>query len=289
MKVALLGLGIMGKAMAHNLHKEGYLFSVYNRTEQKTKEFQDLGITVGSTPKEAAQDADIIITMVSDSADVEEVILGAEGVIHSVKSGAIVVDMSSINPEVTKKIGAALKEKGVDMLDAPVSGGDKGAIAGTLAIMAGGDEKALEKASPVLKTMGSSVVHVGPLGMGGYAKLANNMIVAINLQAIAEAFTLAKRAGMDIESLYHAIRSGLAGSNVLDLKMEKLLSDVYEPGFKIALHLKDLNNAVQAGNSQDTSLPFTQDVTEIMKVMNDQGMGDMDHSALYKHHIDQQK
>lgn len=283
MKVSFIGLGIMGAPMARHLHQAGYLYRVYNRTTSKTKPFEALGVAAAQTPQEAAVDADVIITMVSDSPDVEEVVLGEQGVIRGAKSGAIVVDMSSINPEVSKNIGAKLAEKGVEFLDAPVSGGEKGAIDGTLAIMLGGKEDVFQKVRPVLETMGSSIVHVGPLGAGGYAKLANQIIVGMNIQAMSEAFYLAKRAGLDFEKLYAAIRHGLAGSKVLDMKIDNLKKEQFQPGFKVALHLKDLNNALYAAQSQGISLSLTEEVQQMMQDMTEKGMGDLDHSALYRY------
>lgn len=283
MKVAFIGLGIMGEPMARHLEEEGHLFNVYNRTFSKTEAFAERGIGAAQTPKEAAEGADVIITMVSDSPDVEEVVLGTDGIIHTARAGSVLIDMSSINPEVSKRIGARLAENGVDMLDAPVSGGDRGAQQGTLAIMVGGKEESFESVRPVLETMGSSVVRVGPLGSGGYAKLANNIIVALNLQAMSEAYALAEKAGLDVEKLYHAISGGLAGSNVMDLKIEKLVQKQFEPGFKVTLHHKDLKNALQAAESQKVSLPFTDRITDVMQRMKESGMGEKDHSALYEY------
>jgi 2-hydroxy-3-oxopropionate reductase len=282
MNVSFIGLGIMGLPMAKHLHKDGFLKKVYNRTKEKAAYFQEQGIQVADTPQEAAEGADLIITIVSDSSDVEEVILGEQGVIHSVKPGVIVVDMSSINPEVSKSIGARLEEKGASLLDAPVSGGEKGAVEAKLAIMVGGDEEILETARNVLEVMGS-VVHVGPLGAGGYAKLANQIIVGLNIQAMSEAFYLAKRAQLDFDNLYEAIKNGLAGSNVLNQKIMNLKEETFNPGFKIELHLKDINNALHAAESLGIDLPFTKDVRTVMEEATKDNMGQLDHSGLYSY------
>src|SRR5699024_6471681 len=276
-------LGIMGKPMAFNLLKEQSLDVVYNRTSSKTAEFQEAGVDVARSPKEAAEKSDVILTMLADSSDVEEVILGTNGVIEGVKRGSIVIDMSSINPEVSKKIGLPLQEKEVSLLDAPVSGGEKGAIEGTLAIMVGGDEKVLNSVRPILNIVGSSIARVGDLGAGGYAKLANQIMVGLHLEAMSEAFLLAKKADLDFNKLYKAIRGGLAGSHVLEQKIDNLIEEDFNPGFKIDLHLKDLNNALKVAESQGIDLPFTKNIQKSMEEMAEQGYGDLDHSSLYKY------
>jgi 2-hydroxy-3-oxopropionate reductase len=190
--------------------------------------------------------------------------------------------MSSINPEVSKNINEALNNVGVEFLDAPVSGGEKGAIEGTLSIMVGGKSNVLEKVEHILETMGSSIVLVGPVGAGGYAKLANQIIVGLNIQAMSEAFALSKKAGLDFEKLYKAISKGLAGSQVLDKKIHNLIQEDFTPGFKLELHLKDLNNALNASNSKNLTLPFTQELKEKMVEIVKEGQGESDHSVLYK-------
>lgn len=282
MKVSFIGLGIMGLPMAKHLQKAGKLTKVYNRTRSKAGVFEGTDVQVANSPKEAAETADLVITMVSDSSDSEDVILGPEGVIHGAQPGAIIVDMSSINPEVSKQIGRRLGEKGIDFLDAPVSGGEQGAIAGALAIMVGGNKTSFQKVEPILKVFGKSVTHLGPLGMGGYAKLANQIIVGIEMQAMAEAFTLAKEAGLDFEALYEAIRYGLAGSHVLDQKIRNLIDGNFNPGFTIELHEKDLRNTLLAAKTLGISLPFTEQVRQMMHEMIEAGEGGLDHSGLYK-------
>lgn len=280
MKVSFIGLGIMGLPMAKHIYNKGYLHKVYNRTRKKADYFSERGIDVAQSPKEAADGANFIITMVSNSQDVYEVILGEEGVIHHAQAGTIVIDMSSINPEVSKQIGLRLQEKGIQFLDAPVSGGERGAIEGKLAIMVGGVEEVVNDATNVLELMGTPV-HVGALGAGGYAKLANQIMVALHIQAMSEAFTLANKANLQADQLYEAIKNGLAGSNVLNHKIDHIQHGVYEPGFKVSLHLKDLNNVLEAANQLNVQLPFTNEIQQVMKEMNDQGMGELDHSSLY--------
>lgn len=283
MNISFIGLGIMGLPMARHLQEQGHLYKVYNRTKKKADIFQDTKVEIADSPKAAAKGADIVIIMVSDSPDVKEVVLGEAGVINGVEKDAIVVDMSSINPEVTKEIGNELEKSGAHLIDAPVSGGEQGAKNAALAIMCGGESAHIEKVRPYLDMMGKSVVHVGGLGSGGYAKLANQVIVAIELQAVSEAFYLAKQAGLNSDALYQAIRHGLAGSNVLDQKIENVKNETYEPGFKVKLHLKDMNNALQAAKAQGITLPVTSELQKFMKEMTESGLEELDHSALYKY------
>lgn len=285
MNISFIGLGIMGLPMSKNLHAAGYLQKVYNRTREKADFYKDTKVKIKDSPAKASEDADIIFIMVSNSQDVEDVILGSDGVIQSAKRGSIVVDMSSINPEVTKRIGETLGEKGINMVDAPVSGGEEGAINGKLAIMVGGEEKEVLPTLPYLEEMGGNITHVGPLGSGGYAKLANQIIVAMGLQSIAEAFYLAKQSNLNFETLYNAIHSGLAGSKVLDQKINNLSNQEYQPGFKIKLHLKDLNNALQVAEEKGIKLPITSKIQSFMDDMEKSGFGDLDHSSLYKYII----
>lgn len=282
MKVSFIGLGIMGLPMAKHLEKSGHLVKVHNRTRKKAEAFTRTPVEIASTPKEAAAGVDVVITMLSDSPDSEKVILGKEGIIHGAKPGTIVVDMSSINPEVSKEIGSALAEKQIEFLDAPVSGGEAGALQGKLAIMVGGNLGAFQQVKPVLEVFGKSVTHLGDLGMGGYAKLANQILVGIEMQALAEAFALAERSGLDFGALYEAIRYGLAGSQVLDQKIGNLKSGDFKPGFKIELHEKDLKNTLLAAETLGLSLPLTEQVREMMQEMIESGEGGLDHSGLYK-------
>jgi 2-hydroxy-3-oxopropionate reductase len=222
----------------------------------------------------------VIITMLPDSPQVREVVLGAGGVLEGARKGAIVIDMSSIAPATSKEVAAALQAKGVRLLEAPVSGGQPGAIAGTLSIMVGGAAADFAECQEILLTMGKSVVRVGEIGAGNTTKLANQIIVALNIAAVGEAFVLATKSGVDPEAVFNAIRGGLAGSHVMDAKVPLLLQGKFEPGFRINLHVKDLNNALETGKQIRASLPFTALVREILQSLQVEGKGDLDHGAL---------
>lgn len=279
--IGFIGLGIMGKPMARNLIKAGYPLVVYNRTASKAEELVSAGARRVGSPREVAESGEIIITMVADSPEVEQVILGPQGVLETVKAGSVVIDMSSISPVVTKKIAAELARKGAAMLDAPVSGGEIGAVQGTLSIMVGGDEAVFEEVRPVLEKMGRSVVRVGEIGAGGFTKLSNQIIVAAALQAIAEAMVLAQKAGVDIQRVYEAIKGGMAGGRTLDMKMPLLTQHKFEPGFKMDLHIKDLKNALLAGKSLGVPLPTTGLIHELFTACSARGKGQKDHSVIY--------
>jgi 2-hydroxy-3-oxopropionate reductase len=280
-KIGFIGLGIMGKPMATNLMKAGYPLVVYNRTASKAQELVQAGAQQAGSPQEVAEHSHIIITMVSDSPEVEEVILGPKGVIKGLKAGSVVIDMSSISPVVTQRIAAELSTKGATMLDAPVSGGETGAVQGTLSIMVGGDEKVFNDVKPLLEKMGKSVVRVGHIGAGGFTKLSNQIIVAAALQAISEALVLAQKAGVDIQLVYEAIKGGMAGGRTLDMKIPMLIRRNFEPGFKMDLHIKDLKNALLAGKSLGVALPSTGLIHELFTACSAQGKGQKDHSVVY--------
>ncbi len=278
--VGFIGLGIMGKPMARNLLKAGFPLVVFSRTTGSVKELvREKALPAGS-PREVAQRSEVIITMLPDSPDVEKVILGAEGVIQGAKPGAVLIDMSSINPLVTREIAERLGEKGVEMLDAPVSGGEKGAIEGTLAIMVGGKVRVLEGCLEILKAVGRNIVHVGEIGAGGFSKLVNQIIVALNIAAVGEAFTLGAKAGLDPHVIFQAIRGGLAGSQVLETKTPMILDRNFRPGFKIKLHQKDLNNALATAKDLGVPLPLSGLVQQIFVSLVTEGRGEEDHSAL---------
>lgn len=279
--IGFIGLGIMGKPMAKHLIRAGYPLVVYNRTTSKAEELVAMGARQMTSPKEVAQHSEIIITMVADSPEVELVVLGTNGVIEGVDAGGIVVDMSSISPIVTQKIAAELIKKNVAMLDAPVSGGEIGAIQATLSIMVGGDEGVFNEVKPILEKMGKSVVRVGGIGAGGFTKLSNQIIVAAALQAISEAMVLAKKAGVDMNLVYEAIKGGMAGGRTLDMKTPKLVERNFEPGFKIDLHIKDLKNALQTGRSLGVALPATGLIHELFSACSAQGKGQKDHSVIF--------
>lgn len=280
--IGFIGLGIMGKPMAKNLMKERYRLVIHSRSIGPVKELMNEGAEGAHSPKEVAEKAGIIITMLPDSPDVEKVVLGESGIIEGAKEGTILIDMSSISPVVTKKIDSEVSKKGIKMLDAPVSGGEVGAIEGNLAIMVGGDKKVFDKCLNILKVLGKSIVHVGDIGAGGSVKLANQIIVALNMEAMSEALVLGMKAGVDPKLLYEAIKGGLAGSRVLDAKVPNILERKFDPGFRIRLHIKDLKNALNTAKELEVPLPMTGMVHEMFQALNANGKGEEDHSAIIK-------
>lgn len=284
MKVGFIGLGIMGKPMSKNLLKAGYDLVVNDLNQAAVNELVSLGAKSAANGAEVAKECNVIITMLPNSPDVRKVALGENGIIDTAKPGTILIDMSSIDPVESKAIGAKLTEKGVDMLDAPVSGGEPKAIDGTLSIMVGGSKENFDKYYDLLMAMGSSVVYVGELGSGNIAKLANQIIVALNISAVSEALTFAKKAGASPELVYQAIRGGLAGSTVLDAKVPLMLDRKFDPGFRIELHMKDLNNALNAGHAVNSPLPLTAQAMEIMQALKADGHEKEDHSSIVKYY-----
>ena len=284
MKVGFIGLGIMGKPMSKNLLKAGYQLVVSNRSQSSVDELISLGAESAVNGAGVAESCDVIITMLPNSPQVREVCLGEGGIIETAKPGTVVIDMSSIDPTETKSIGAELAEKGIEMMDAPVSGGEPKAIDGTISVMAGGSKENFEKCYDLLMAMAGSVVYVGELGSGNVAKLANQVIVALNIAAVSEALTLAVKNGADPELVYQAIRGGLAGSNVLDAKAPMMMAHDFKPGFRVELHIKDLNNALNAAHATSTALPLTSQVMEIMQALKADGAEKDDHSAIVKYY-----
>lgn len=284
MKIGFIGLGIMGKPMSKNLLKAGHELIVYNRSKASVEEVVKEGAKAANNPAEVAKECEVIITMLPNSPQVREVCLGENGIIEGAKSGTIVVDMSSIDPVESKAIGAELSKKSIELIDAPVSGGEPKAIDGTLSVMAGGKKEIFDKVSDLLKPMASSVVYVGELGSGNVAKLANQVVVAINISAVSESLILAKKLGADPELVYKAIRGGLAGSTVMDAKAPMMLEHNFKPGFRIELHIKDLNNALNASHAVNSYLPLTAQVMEIMQYLKSDGCAADDHSAILKYY-----
>lgn len=280
MKIGFIGLGIMGKPMAANLAKAGHELVVLDRNADVVDEVVDGGATTLATPAEVAAAVDMVITMVPDSPPVREVALGEGGLIEGAKEGLLYADMSSINPIVSQEVAQALGAKGVRMVDAPVSGGEPKAIDGSLAVMVGGAKGDFDEMKPVLDAMASSVTYVGPIGAGNIAKVANQVVVALNIAAVAEAFTLAQKAGVDPAMVYEAIRGGLAGSTVMDAKGPMMLEGNTKPGFRINLHIKDLNNALATSHEVGVPLPLTAAVREMMTALAVDGHEASDHSAL---------
>jgi len=279
-KIAFVGLGIMGKPMSKNLLKAGHSVVVYDVAAAPVADVVAAGGTAAKSSKEAASQADVIITMLPDGPEVEAAVLGPGGILEGATKGSTVVDMSSISPVVAQKVGAACAAKGVEFLDAPVSGGEPKANEGTLAIMVGGDAKTFEKIEPILKNMGASVTLTGPVGAGNVTKLANQIMVACNIAAMGEALTLATKAGLDPEVVFNAVKGGLAGSTVLNAKAPMVISRNFQPGFRIALHQKDLRNALLAAESMKISLPLTSTVQNMLMALMNEGKGSLDHSAI---------
>lgn len=279
-RIGFIGLGIMGRPMAKNLLKAGYPLVVHSRSQGSVQELVAAGGKAASSPKAVAEQVDYLITMLPNSPDVEQVALGANGIVEGARGGLIFVDMSTISPLVSQKIAAALEPKGVQMLDAPVSGGEKGAIDGSLSIMVGGDKAVFERVLPAFQAMGKTITHLGPLGAGGFTKLANQIIVAVNLTAIAEALTLAAKAGLDIELTIKALVGGLAGSRCLEQKTPNYLTHAYRPGFKIDLHYKDLGLIMEAARALGVPLPTTAVVQELFNALRVRGHGGLDHSGV---------
>ena len=278
--IGFIGLGIMGKPMARNLIKAGYSLTIYSKGPEALRELAQEDATVVASSKEVAQRSQVIITMLPDSPDSEEAILGPEGVLQGAEKGSVIIDMSSIAPLVTQRIAARAAEAGVDMLDAPVSGGEPGAVAGTLAIMVGGKQEVFDRCLPILDVMGRSVVRVGDVGAGNTVKLANQIIVAANIAGIGEAFVLSQKAGIDPELVFQAIRGGLAGSNAMEAKVPMILEGNFNPGFRIRLHQKDLHNALLTGKDLGVPLPVTSLVQQMLGALMVRDKGESDHSAI---------
>jgi 2-hydroxy-3-oxopropionate reductase len=280
MKIGFVGLGIMGKPMARNLMKAGHELYVYDISPDSIAALSADGARTCTSATEAAASAEVTITMLPDGPDVEAAVLGPKGVLEGAKPGSIVVDMSSISPLVAQKVGAACEERGVQFLDAPVSGGEPKAIDGTLAIMVGGRQDTFDTVLPLFQVMGSSATLTGAVGAGNVTKLANQIMVACNIAAMGEALVLATKAGLDPDVVFQAVKGGLAGSTVLNAKAPMVIGRNFKPGFRIRLHQKDLRNALLAAESLKVSLPFTAMVQQMLISLINEGRGDLDHSAI---------
>jgi len=279
-KIGFIGLGIMGNPMAKNMVKAGYSLTVYDIVPGKIDDAVKAGAQAGSSNKDVAQKSEIVITMLPNSPEVKEAVLGADGVLDGAAPGTILVDMSSIAPLASKEVSERAKEKGVVVLDAPVSGGEPKAVDGTLAIMVGGPQETFEKVKDILGVMGASVTLVGEIGSGNMTKLANQIIVALNIAAMSEAMVLAAKAGVDPEKVFQAIRGGLAGSTVLDAKMPLVLDGNFKPGFRIELHIKDLANALDTAHEVGVPLPLSAAVMEVMQALKVDDKGADDHGGI---------
>ena len=283
--IGFIGLGIMGKPMSKNLRKAGYALVVCGHVNKgPVEELAAAGARIADTPRQVAAQSDIVITMLPNSPQVEQVVLGKNGVIEGARPGLVLVDMSSIAPLASRKLAAALAARGVEMLDAPVSGGEPRAIDGTLSVMAGGKKEVFDRCYPVLKAMASSVVLIGAVGAGNVAKLANQIIVALNLAAISEALVLAAMAGVEPQLVFQAIRGGMAGGALLEAKAPLMLDRKFDPGFRLKLHIKDLANALETAHDIGAPLPLTASVMEMLQALKVDGLGEADHSVLVRYY-----
>ena len=280
MKIAFIGMGTMGAAMAANILKAGFALTVHNRSRKKEGPLAQQGAERAESPARAAAKADMIITCVSDTPDVEEVILGENGVIHGAKAGATVVDMSTVSPSATRKIAVQLEEKGIKMIDAPVSGGSEGAEKGTLTIMLGGDPADVEKVRPVLETMGKTITHVGPIGSGQVTKAINQVVIAATYLGVAEGMALGIKAGLDMDKVVAALSGGAAASWVLSNRSGNMIDNTYPLGFRARLHRKDLGIALEAAREMGVFLPASALVAQIENGLIAQGLGDEDMSVM---------
>lgn len=284
MKVGFIGLGIMGKPMAKNLLKAGYEVFAYDIFDSPVKEVGADGAVECNSIQQVAEACRTIITMLPNSPNVKAAVLGDGGIAYFAQKGALIIDMSSIAPNASKEMSSELKKRGIRMIDAPVSGGEGGAIAGTLSIMVGGLEEDFLEAKPLFEVLGNGGNLVGPIGSGNTCKLANQIMVAVNLAGGAEALTLAEMAGADVEKVFNAIKDGFAGSNAMNARGPKMLKDDYQPGFKIDLHWKDLNNVLDTGYLSGSPLPLTMQVQNMFNYLRAGGDGVSDHSALKKYY-----
>lgn len=282
--IGFIGLGIMGKPMALNLIKAGHSLTVNDLNQEAVQDLLKAGANYAASPKEVAEDSEIIITMLPASKHVQAVVLGDTGILAGAKKGSIIIDMSSITPAVTTALAEEAANKGVGFLDAPVSGGEPKAISGTLAIMVGGEEVFFETAKPILFNMGSSVTLVGGTGCGVTAKLANQIIVNLNIAAMSEALVLAAKAGIDIEKMYQAIRGGLAGSAVLDAKVPLILERNFVPGGTIAINMKDITNVMETAHEIGVPLPLSSQLLEIFQALKVDGKVMNDHSGIVQYY-----
>lgn len=283
-KVGFIGLGIMGKPMSLNLIKAGYSLVVMDRNPVVLEQLVAAGASVANSPADVARQAEVIITMLPNSPHVQEVVLGENGIAEGAKLGTVVIDMSSIAPLVSREIAVSLEQRGIAFLDAPVSGGEPKAIDGTLSVMVGGDKKLFEEYYDLLKAMAGSVVHTGDVGAGNITKLANQVVVALNIAALSEALVLANKAGVQPELVFEAIRGGLAGSTVMEAKAPLMLDRKFDPGFRIDLHIKDLTNALDTSHGIGVPLPLTAAVLEMMHALKVDDLGSADHSALVQYY-----
>ena len=281
-RVGFIGLGIMGSAMAMNIHKAGFPLIVYNRTRSKTEPFTKLNIPVADSPREVAEKSDVVIDMVTDAPDVEEVLLGPNGVVHGAHPGLIVIDMSTNSPEHARYFARELSKYGIEFLDAPVTGGDIGARQGTLTIMVGGKYEVFQRVKPILEAMGKTIIYAGEVGNGQMLKLLNQIVVGIDMLAVAEAMALAKKAGIDMEKLFTVLSTGAANSFTVQYYMPKMMRGDFEPGFRAAHLKKDLRYALETANKLNVPLPGTALTLQLYNALVAKGLGEKGTQALLK-------
>ena len=284
MKIGFIGLGIMGKPMVRNLLKAGNEVVVFDLNTSSVELMVEAGAKAAASSKAVAEQCKLLITMLPNSPHVKAAVMGKDGVLDGAQPGSILIDMSSIAPLASKEICEACSKKGVRMIDAPVSGGEPKAIDGTMSIMVGGDKATYDEVYDILMQMGGSAVYCGEIGAGNTTKLANQIIVALNIAAVSEAFMLAKKAGVDPQKVFEAIRGGLAGSTVMDAKVPMILGRNFAPGFRVDLHIKDLSNAIETGHGVGAPLPLTVAVQEMLEWLHFEGCGSDDHSAIAKYY-----
>ena len=282
LKVGFVGLGIMGRPQALNLIKGGYSVAVYARRAESMQPLKDAGAITCASPKDVAAQCDVIITMVADTPDVEQVIFGEGGIIHGAKSGAVVIDMSTISPVATKNMAERLKAKGVDMIDAPVSGGEVGAVNGTLTIMCGGKQAVFDKIKPILECMGKTITLVGDTGAGQVAKACNQIVVGVSIEAVSEAMALARRMGVDPGKVREALMGGFAGSKIMEIHGKRMIDYDFKPGFKTKLHQKDMKIVMETAASIGLNLPGAALFAQHLNALMGSGDGEMDSSAVLK-------
>jgi 2-hydroxy-3-oxopropionate reductase len=280
LSIGFIGLGIMGQPMARNLLRAGFPLTVQNRHQEVTDTFLTVGARAATHPNEIAATCDVVITMLPGTLDVEAVLIGPDGIIEGAREGLIVIDMSTISPLATRTLAARLSEKGIAMLDAPVSGGDKGAIAATLSIMVGGAEATFKHCLPIFEALGKTIVHVGENGAGQIVKACNQIVVALIYEAVSEALILGSKAGVDPANILRVLNGGLAANRIIDLRGASMIAHDFRPGGKMRLHHKDLGFALELGRLHGVALPFTAEVDQMFAALEARGRGDLDHSAL---------
>jgi 2-hydroxy-3-oxopropionate reductase len=281
--IGFIGLGVMGQPMARNLLRAGYPLVIHNRKQAVTDEFLAAGAHAFKRPREVAEHSDVVITMLPDAPQVEEVIIGPDGILAGAHKGLLIIDMSTLSPMAARSLALQLAKQDIIMLDAPVSGGDKGAIAGTLSIMVGGDKQGFDRCKPIFKVLGTTITYVGQSGTGQIVKACNQIVVALTIEAVSEALVLGSRAGVEPATILKVLGGGLAANRVMELRGEGMLAHTFTPGFRISLHHKDLGIALATGRTYQVPLPVTAVVDQMLATLEANGRGGLDHSSLLTH------